>query len=108
MMNNSPNYKQIFIDILDIKFPEKRKFCEKILNKKNLNTLDIIELNQIVFHRSGLDENISNAKHKSYDVAAKQQIISYQRKFKLTNTQAANHFKLSRNTIAAWKKNKHL
>lgn len=41
-MINTPNYKKIYFDILDQKYPQKITICQRILNKKKLSTLDII------------------------------------------------------------------
>jgi len=45
-----------------------------------------------------------NQKLKSYDKNTILQILDYQKKHHLNNTELALHFKLSRNTVAKWKK----
>ncbi|HUH25918.1 MAG TPA: helix-turn-helix domain-containing protein [Flavobacterium sp.] len=45
-----------------------------------------------------------NQKYRSYDKATIIEILNYQKKNGLNNTQLANHFKLSRNTVAKWER----
>lgn len=102
---NFPNYKRIYTDIISKKYPEKEKKCKYILQKKEISTLDIIKINEIIFGNTDKEESINNQKHRSYDESAVLEILNYQKKNKLNNSQLANHFKLSRNTIAKWRKN---
>ncbi|WP_228459050.1 hypothetical protein [Chryseobacterium bernardetii] len=46
---SQPNYKRIYSDIIDLKFPHKKAECEKLLEKKMLTALDILELNNRIF-----------------------------------------------------------
>lgn len=98
-----PNYKHIYSDILIKKYPEKKEECNSILVKKNLSTTDIIELNQKIFGITKEIEKI-NQRHRSYNKIDILEILDYQKKNKLNNSQLANHFGLSRNTITKWKK----
>lgn len=98
---HKPDYKRIFMDIINIKHPEKTTVCSSILNKIELSTLDILELNKLIFDT----ENISvNQKHRSFNEATILQILDYQKKNNLNNSQLAHHFRLSRNTVTKWKK----
>jgi|SRR5690554_1072910 len=97
----SPNYKKIFQDIIKLKHPEKQSVCENILAKDELSFLDVLKLNTLIF---GHHEKKQSANYRSYDQATILEILDFQKKNKLNNTQVANHFKMSRNTIAAWKK----
>lgn len=99
-----PNYKRIYIDIIEKMHPDKEKLCKSLLNKTNLSILDIISLNDIIFENKDKETLIFNQMHRSYDENAILDILEYQRKNKLNNTQLANHFKLSRNTVTKWKK----
>lgn len=99
-----PNYKQIYTDIIIRKYPEKEDRCAAILAKVELTTLDIIKLNEIVFSNSDRQTTTINQQHKSYDKKTILDILNHQQQNKLNNTQLANHFKLSRNTITKWKK----
>ncbi|MDN4013432.1 helix-turn-helix domain-containing protein [Chryseobacterium gambrini] len=99
-----PDYKKIYLDLIEKKFPEKKKDYDYFFKKEFVSALDIIHLNQKIFKSSNsLDEN-GNQLHKSYDEETIFQILSYQKKNKLNNSQLANHFNLSRNTITKWKK----
>lgn len=102
--NTYPDYKAIYKDILHHKFPDKIEECLSLLDKKCLSTLDILTLNQKIFGQSDKESAKVNNKHCAYNTSDILQILDYQKKYKLNNTQLANHFKLSRNTIAKWKK----
>jgi len=102
---NFPNYKRIYKDILSKKYPEKEKKCKYILEKEEISVLDIIKINEIIFGINDKEEFINNQKHRSYDQSAVIEILNYQKKNNLNNSQLATHFKLSRNTIAKWRKN---
>lgn len=99
-----PNYKRIYTDILRKKFPHKIKECASILKKENLFALDIIQLNNTIFSGLEREKEIINQKFRSYTPTDIAKILSYQDKSKLNNTQVAKHFKISRNTLAKWKK----
>jgi hypothetical protein len=111
MERKQPNYKLIYNDIITIKCPGKKDQCNPILNKEVISILDVIKLNLIIFGLNDKETQIFNQKHRSYDESTILEILDYQFKNKLNNTQLANHFKLSRNTVAKWKKhfkNRHL
>ena len=97
MSGTSPNYKQIYIDILDKKFPHKKEACNKILSKTRVSTIDVIVLNKIIFG-TAKETNSFNQKHRSYSKTDILHILDYQKKNQLNNSQLANHFGLSRNT----------
>lgn len=99
-----PDYRRIYSDIITKEFPEKRERCEVILQKKSLSTLDILELNRKIFGLSDRKTENFNQSHRSYDEASVFEILNYQKKYRLNNTQLALHFKVSRNTVAKWKK----
>ncbi|KFF15751.1 hypothetical protein [Chryseobacterium sp. JM1] len=99
MENQGPDYVKIFSDIVSKKFPEKISRCKYLLEKKKLSSLEVITLNHILFH-----DGETNNEHKSYDDESIAKILEYQRKNNMTNTAIASVFKLSRNTLAAWKK----
>lgn len=100
---NKPNYHIIFMDILEKKHPEKASVCESLLSKRELNVIDILQINKIIFGSNKTNEAF-NQKHKSYTTADILQILDYQKKYRLNNIQVANHFKISRNTVSKWKK----
>ncbi|WP_228442253.1 helix-turn-helix domain-containing protein [Chryseobacterium nematophagum] len=98
------NYKRIFSDILDKKYPDKKDKCLGILDKNNLSALDIIELNKRIFGPLDTETDQFNQRHRSYTEFSIFQILDYQKENKLNNSQLARHFKLSRHTVAKWKK----
>lgn len=102
--NVVPDYKRIFTDIINRKFPNKIDSCKTILNKKKLSAIDVITLNQKLFGVTCKESSRLNQKHRSYEEEDILEILDYQKKNLLNNSQLANHFKLSRNTIATWRK----
>ena len=98
----APDYRRIYLDIVNIKFPEKLEEVNSLLSKPKLSVLDVIELNQKIFGKSK-SVFIFSQKNKSYDTSTILEILNYQKKYTLNNSQAARHFNLSRNTIAKWK-----
>lgn len=104
MESSGPNYKKIYTDLILKKHPEKYQSCSSILQKEVLSTLDVIKLNQIIFTSEDLKTALFNQKMRSYDKATIIEILEYQKKNKLSNTKVAEEFKLSRNSIAKWKK----
>ncbi|MCS4302869.1 helix-turn-helix domain-containing protein [Chryseobacterium sp. BIGb0232] len=103
-MITTPNYKKIYIDILDKKYPHKVEICQRILEKKILSTLDIITLNKIIFGEQDKESQKFNQRHRSYCEKTIKEILEYQKKNNLNNTQVALEFKMSRNSLAKWKK----
>ncbi|MDG4654303.1 helix-turn-helix domain-containing protein [Chryseobacterium arthrosphaerae] len=98
-----PNYKKIFTNILETKYPEKIPYCQIILNKKRLSSLDVLTINNIIFNNPEKAFHILHQKHKSYDKNTIMELLNYQKKHQLNNTELAKRFKLSRNTVAQWK-----
>ncbi|MGG5208245.1 helix-turn-helix domain-containing protein [Chryseobacterium sp. MIQD13] len=101
---NQPDYKKIYNDLIVKKYPEKLVKCRMLLQKKELSVLDIICLNQMIFEKTGNYSTKENQKFRSYDKNTICYILDYQKEYKLNNIQLANHFNLSRNTVAKWKK----
>lgn len=97
---SQPDFKQIYSDIITRKYPHKYDLCKNLLSKKEFLALDILQLNTIIF---GSSEK-SNGKYRSYKRTDILKILDYQKQHNLNNTQLALHFKLSRNTVAKWKK----
>ncbi|MGE8431233.1 MULTISPECIES: helix-turn-helix domain-containing protein [Chryseobacterium] len=105
MRNQSqPNYKRIYSDIIDQKFPHKKLECENLLKKKILFAVDIIELNTRIFGAKGQDIKKINQKLRSYNTADILHILDYQKKHQMNNLQVAEHFGLSRNTMTKWRR----
>lgn len=101
---STPNYKKIYIDILDKNYPQKISTCQTILNKTILSTLDIITLNKIIFGEQDRESVVFNQRHRSYCEKTIMEILEYQKEYNLNNTQIALKFKMSRNSLAKWKK----
>lgn len=99
----TPNYNKIYRDLIETKFPENNEEYKEILQKK-LTTIDVMKLNDRLFYESSCETLQFNQQHRFYDKYAVLEIIDYQKKNNLNNTQVAKHFKMSRNTIAKWKK----
>ncbi|MDR6919559.1 hypothetical protein J2Y40_000389 [Chryseobacterium sp. 2987] len=102
--SSTPNYKKIYEDILVFKFPNKKEDCKAILSKNNISVIDIIRLNEIIFGTENLLNTVQNQRFRSYDKSIIFEMLEYQKKNNLNNTELANHFKLSRNTVTKWKK----
>lgn len=100
----TPNYRQIYIDIIKTKFPKKTEKCISLLNKADLSQIDIIELNNIIFEKKDKEAQKFNQRLRSYDLVSIQKILDHQKKYNYSNSQLANHFGLSRNTATKWKK----
>ncbi len=99
----TPNYKKIYEDVIELKHPSKNEICQSILRKKRLTASDIIELNNLIFES---DNNAirENQKYRSYDKSTIFKMLDFQKQRRFTNTQLAEHFNLSRNTITKWKR----
>ncbi|AZA47448.1 helix-turn-helix domain-containing protein [Chryseobacterium carnipullorum] len=104
MEKSGPDYKKIYTDIILKKHPGKYALCSSILQKKVLSVLDVIKLNQLIFSFEDLETSLFNQKHKSYDKDTILEILDYQKKNGYTNKQVADEFRLSRNSVAKWKK----
>ncbi|MDR6515883.1 transposase [Chryseobacterium camelliae] len=103
-MKTLPNYKRIYMDMLTIKYPEKAPLCSNILKKKTIDIMDIIRLEQIICGKKGHADSRFDQKLKSYDKKTICEMLEYQKKNRLNNSQLARHFKLSRNSVTRWKK----
>lgn len=90
--------------MIEKKYLNKKEQCEIILKKSNLTTLDIIMLNNIISSSDDSMSFVANQKHKSYDMHTIKEILEYQKRNKISNRQTAIEFKMSRNTIAKWKR----
>ena len=81
-----PDYKQIYTDILNKKFPEKKEECKNFLKKANLSAIEIIELNKKLFGINKETEKF-NQRHRSYSRSDILNILDYQKKYQLNNTE---------------------
>lgn len=101
---NQPNYKRIYSDIIEQKFPHKKVVCEKLLGKKVLSALDIMELNKRIFGTKDQNLKKMNQKLRSYNESDILSILDYQKNHRMNNLQVAEHFGLSRNTMTKWRR----
>ncbi len=99
-----PDYKSIFIDIIESRFPHKMSECKGILEKPMLSSIDILKLNEKIFGTIKVEPIQDNQKFRSYSEKDILKILEYQKEKELNNTELSNHFKISRNTISKWKK----
>lgn len=100
----SPDYIAIYQDIIKKKHPEKEEKCKDFLQKKKLTTREVISLNNLIFGKEKSFGTRKNSKFRSYDKETVQYIINYQQRNKLNHSQTAKYFKISRNTLAKWRK----
>lgn len=104
MQKLNVNYKLIYTDILERNFPDKKEECKPLIEKKNLSAIDIIKLNEKIFGTVNKMTVSFNQNHRSYTKYDVSQILEYQKNHCLNNSQLANYFGLSRNTVTKWKK----
>ncbi|MFP3598219.1 helix-turn-helix domain-containing protein [Chryseobacterium sp. SIMBA_029] len=98
-----PDYVRIYNDIIK-KHPHKKKACQSLLNKNELTTMEVIKLNKLIFDKINKSTEIFNQKHRSYNKQDIIEVLDYQKMNNLNNTQLSIHYKLSRTTVAKWKK----
>jgi hypothetical protein len=98
------NYTTIFLDIVANQFPERLNDEELIRKIKKIQTnLDVLEINDVLFPKSSLENNKEKQEMKSYTEEDIKIIFDYQKKHKLNMKQTANNFSMSRNTLKKWK-----
>jgi DNA-binding transcriptional regulator YiaG len=103
MKDTGPDYKKIYTDIIEEKFPDKMNNFRIMQKIETINTvIDIIALNRMIFGKQELLVESKNQKLRSYDQRSILNILEYQKKNKLNNTQTANYFRMSRNTLSKW------
>ena len=100
----TPDYVAIFTDIIKKKFPEKEEVFKYLMSKKELDTLEVLNVNKQIFGSKNITIKTIHNKYNSYKKRDIFKILIYQRKYELNNSQLAKHFSLSRNTVAKWKK----
>lgn len=101
---NAPDYRKIYTDMIEMKYLDKREKCETVLTKPKLSVIDILELEKRIFGNNHIQDDKENGKFRAYDNESILQILNYQKKNKMTNTDISIFFKVSRNSIAKWKK----
>lgn len=101
---NPPDYNRIYLDLINRKFPDRKKELIPMLDKEIKNSLELISFNNLIFNHQEKDIMAFNQKLRSYDEVSIKKIMEYQKINKLNNQQVANQFRISRNTITKWKK----
>lgn len=104
MESNRPDYKKIFDDIIKKKCPEREEEFKYYFLKNQFSIMDVITLTSKIFKLNDKDTLDFNQKHRSYDYRTILKMLEYQQKERLNNTQLANHFNLSRNTVSKWRR----
>lgn len=102
-MKEKPDFCRIFQEITQ-KNERSEMLIEHIENIKEWNSLTVIKMNEKVFAEPGRENLKCNQKHKAYDKYSIKEILNYQEKNNLNNSEMMRLFKISRNTIARWKK----
>ncbi len=102
-IKNKPNYKLIYKDFIQRKYPDKAALCTPFFNKVFWTDLDVIYLNDLLLNKEKKPISL-NQKFKAYDEETILEILHYQLKNDLNNSQLATHFNISRNTVHKWKK----
>lgn len=103
-MGTTPDYKRIYIDMINMKYRDRMKDCENILNKNNISSMDVIALQERIFGKNIELRDKENGKFRAYGDDDICKILSYQKKNRMNNTEISNYFKVSRNSISKWKK----
>ena len=100
-----PNYSKIYHDMLRLEHPgklEEPKIKELL---KRLNTSDdVLKFNERLFEQSK-ESSKNNQKLKTYDKKTMLKLLQYQRKHGFSTSYMSKKYKISRTTIAKWKKN---
>lgn len=102
-INMRPDFSRIYNDIIK-RYPDKMKVCYSLLNKRDLSSIEIIQLNNLIFGDNDRETEGFNQRHRCYRKSDIVKILEEQKRMRLSNTQIANQYKISRNTIAKWKK----
>nr|WP_314494391.1 helix-turn-helix domain-containing protein [uncultured Chryseobacterium sp.] len=99
-----PNYSKIYHDLLLAEYPEKLQDTKVKQLLKNLNTSDeVIRFNEKIFKQS--KESLeNNQKLRTYDRETMLKILNYQKQHGFSSNYISKKYKISRTTIAKWKK----
>lgn len=102
---NRPFYHRLYADLIRDKYPKKIEVCRKYIEKENWTALDVIKVNELLFGDKKQKQDIAiDKKHRAYDPQSVKNILIYQKKNKLSNSNISCKYGVSRNTIAKWKK----
>ena len=98
-----PDYKKLYTDYINQKTPAKMSSVERILNKEKLSNYDVLMMNNILFQHQEASVQRQSQKHRAYSKETIVELLRYQLKNQLNNSEMAKKFNLSRNSIAKWK-----
>lgn len=99
-----PNYTKIYQDMLKQDYPDKLKDPKILTLLKKLNTTeDILKFNDKVFEQSRESQQ-NNQKLKTYDKKTMLKLLQYQKKHEFSTSYMSRKYKISRTTLAKWKK----
>ena len=91
------------MDLIKKKFPQRSEEFKPLL-KNNLDILSVIKVNKMLFGEEDRSDKQTSQKYRSYNKEAILRILNYQKVYGLNNTQTAQHFNISRNSITKWKR----
>lgn len=97
-----PDYIRIYTDLIKEYFPERLEEFSSLLSKDILDFFAVTQLNKKLFGKKSYEEKELEQRYRSYDKQTILRILRYQKKNNLSNTQLANHFGLSKNTVIKW------
>jgi hypothetical protein len=101
---NTVNYQVIFTDIIKEVYPDRLHESNLLHQINNIsNFMDVLNVNKIIFNKAGGDRNKQQQRLKIYTHQDVLDILNYQKEYHLSNTETANHFCMSRNTLKKWK-----
>ncbi len=94
-----PNYQKIFLDMARQSNKDLNEWI-KLLEKGDLNSLEVMELNE----KLSDGKKKENIKFKAYDKESIAKVLKFQIDHELSDRQISKLFHISRTTIAKWKK----
>jgi len=97
-----PDYRRIYQELIQQKFPESFPEYEQFLKKEHLSFFEIKLLNEKLFGIKTKEQQAQEQRYRAYDKQTILRILRYQKEYELNNVQLAKHFKLSRNTVSNW------
>jgi response regulator of citrate/malate metabolism len=99
-----PNYTKIYEDMLKQDYPDKLKDPKILALLKKLNTTeDVLKFNDKLFEQSRESQQ-NNQKLKTYDKKTMLKLLQYQKKHEFSTSYMSRKYKISRTTLAKWKK----
>ncbi|MBB4805551.1 hypothetical protein HNP38_000823 [Chryseobacterium defluvii] len=90
-----PNYQKIYEDLLRSKGLEGTKEVPRFEK-----STDIIRFDNLISDKNNEGADKENQRFRAYDEESVLEILTYQKKYRLNNSELARIFRLSRNTIA--------